>query len=254
MTKISVCMVVYNEAKVIARCLDSLKDVVDEIVIVMDGKSTDNTYEIIKKYTDKIYFEKHLGEAEPHKTYSWSKARNDWIFEIDGDEYILPQLKEFLRCFEENKDVSGYRFIWQQWYKDKPLMGTHGKTALFKRCDVIGNDRSLRTPLRLTGKVKKLPHIINHKPTKEVYNFSLSFVRLTKYRGMLRAKHLLEVKKVNRWLCLPKSIVVYLIEVIATLRRGAWKYGYRGIIFSLTTALTFFFTQIYLFKLSGKNV
>lgn len=82
---ISLCMIVKNEEKFLGQCLESVEDVVDEIVIVDTG-STDSTVEIAKKFTDKIYFHEWEG--------SFSKARNqamqycscDWILQLDADE------------------------------------------------------------------------------------------------------------------------------------------------------------------------
>ena len=54
MPTISLCMIVRNEENVLARCLESVKDVVDEIIIVDTG-STDRTKEIAAFYTDKIF-------------------------------------------------------------------------------------------------------------------------------------------------------------------------------------------------------
>ena len=54
MISISLCMILKNEEDVIARCLDCVKDIVDEIIIVDTG-STDKTKEIVKNYTNKIY-------------------------------------------------------------------------------------------------------------------------------------------------------------------------------------------------------
>ena len=54
MIRISVCMIVKNEEDVLARCLDSLRGIWDELIIVDTG-STDRTKEIAKKYTDRIF-------------------------------------------------------------------------------------------------------------------------------------------------------------------------------------------------------
>ena len=54
MVTISLCMIVKNEEEVLARCLDSVRSLVDEIVIVDTG-STDRTREIAARYTDRLY-------------------------------------------------------------------------------------------------------------------------------------------------------------------------------------------------------
>lgn len=54
MATISLCMIVKNEEKVLARCLDSVKPAVDEIVI-LDTGSTDATKDVAARYTDRIY-------------------------------------------------------------------------------------------------------------------------------------------------------------------------------------------------------
>ena len=81
---LSVVMMVKDEEKNLKRCLDSVKDFADEIIIVDTG-STDKTVEIAKGYTDKIYT--HLWENfSVHRNQAISYSTKEWLFQIDADE------------------------------------------------------------------------------------------------------------------------------------------------------------------------
>ncbi|WP_207655590.1 glycosyltransferase [Desulfocucumis palustris] len=93
---ISLCMIVKNEENTIARCLDSVKDIVDEIVIVDTG-STDRTKEIVGGYTDKIYDFTWIDDFSAARNYAFSLASTDYILWLDADDVILePDRLKFL--------------------------------------------------------------------------------------------------------------------------------------------------------------
>lgn len=76
MATISLCMIVKNEEQVLARCLDSVADLMDEIIIVDTG-STDRTKEVAARYTDQIY------------DFTWiAISRRRGISHSQGDEWI----------------------------------------------------------------------------------------------------------------------------------------------------------------------
>ena len=87
MVTVSVCMIVKNEEKVLARCLDSLAGLWEELIIVDTG-STDRTKEIAKKYTDKIYDFSWTGSFSDARNFSFSKATCDYIYSADADEEL----------------------------------------------------------------------------------------------------------------------------------------------------------------------
>ena len=89
-SSISVCLIVKNEERFLEKCLKSVKDIADEIIIIDTG-SQDNTVAIAKKYTEKVFF--HLwndnyGEARNHY---FDYAKGDWIFHIDADEELVKE-------------------------------------------------------------------------------------------------------------------------------------------------------------------
>ncbi len=87
MISVSLVMIVKNEERVLARCLDSFRNVVDEIVIVDTG-STDRTKEIAAKYTDKIYDFEWVDDFSAARNFAFSKATKDYIYSADADEMI----------------------------------------------------------------------------------------------------------------------------------------------------------------------
>lgn len=87
MPTISLCMIVKNEAEILARCLDSIADLMDEIIIVDTG-STDNTKEIAAKYTDKIFDYTWCNDFSAARNYSFSLASMDYIYAPDADEVL----------------------------------------------------------------------------------------------------------------------------------------------------------------------
>lgn len=96
MKQISLCLIVKNEEDVIERCLNSVKDVVDEIVVVDTG-SSDSTIEKVKKYTNKIYNFRWNDNFAAARNYSFSKATKDYIFWMDADDVLIKEsVKEFL--------------------------------------------------------------------------------------------------------------------------------------------------------------
>lgn len=82
---VSACMIVKDEEELLPGCLESIRDWVDEIIIVDTG-STDSTVEIAKSYGAKIFHQEWEGNFSKHRNYSMDKATSDWIFIIDADE------------------------------------------------------------------------------------------------------------------------------------------------------------------------
>jgi glycosyltransferase involved in cell wall biosynthesis len=102
---LSACIIVKNEEKILEQCLDSIKDVVNEIIIVDTG-STDNTVEIAKRYTNRVYFHEWQNDFSEARNYSLQYATGDWILIIDADEKLekddIPILRHTLKRNEYN--------------------------------------------------------------------------------------------------------------------------------------------------------
>lgn len=87
MITVSLCMIVKNEEKVIGRCLESVKDIVDEINIVDTG-STDKTKEIVRQYTDRVFDFKWIDDFAAARNFSFQQATKEYIFWLDADDVL----------------------------------------------------------------------------------------------------------------------------------------------------------------------
>lgn len=103
MISISLCMIVKNEQEVLDRCLSSVKDLVDEIIIVDTG-STDSTKQIAKKYTKKIYNFKWIDDFSAARNFSFSKATKDYIMWLDADDVIFKKDRQNLKIIKTTLD------------------------------------------------------------------------------------------------------------------------------------------------------
>ncbi|KMY50348.1 tetratricopeptide repeat-containing glycosyltransferase family 2 protein [Peribacillus loiseleuriae] len=96
MITISLCMIVKNEEDVIGRCLESVRDIVDEINIVDTG-STDRTKEIVSLYTNRIFDFSWIDDFAAARNYSFTQATKDYILWLDADDVFLElDQKKFL--------------------------------------------------------------------------------------------------------------------------------------------------------------
>ncbi|WP_195938296.1 glycosyltransferase [Romboutsia sp. 1001713B170131_170501_G6] len=107
MITISLCMIVKNEENILKRCLDSIYDIVDEIIIVDTG-SVDKTKEVCRDYTNNIYDFKWIDDFSKARNFSFDKATKDYILWLDADEYLDEKnRKKFINLKENlNKSIS----------------------------------------------------------------------------------------------------------------------------------------------------
>lgn len=101
MVSISLCMIVKDEESVLKRCLKSIKDIVDEIIIVDTG-SKDRTKEIAKEFTNKIYDYEWVDNFSRARNFSFSKATKEYILWLDADDVILDEDKKKFIKMKEN--------------------------------------------------------------------------------------------------------------------------------------------------------
>ena len=135
MPTISVCMIVKNEEKRLAACLESLLPIADEIIIADTG-STDGTKELARRYTDKIYDFKWIDDFAAARNFVFGKAKMDYIYTADADEVIdeknielfkkvkqalLPEIEivqmHYLNLMEENTVYNSRRELRPKLFK-----------------------------------------------------------------------------------------------------------------------------------------
>ena len=100
MITVSLCMIVKNEEKILARCLDSVADLCEEIIIVDTG-SVDRTKEIARNYTEAIYDFDWIDDFSAARNFAFSKATQEYIYSCDADEVLDEKNRQRFRMLKE---------------------------------------------------------------------------------------------------------------------------------------------------------
>lgn len=107
MKNISLAMAVYNEEENLAHALDSVANLVDEIIIV-DGHSTDKTIAIAKKYKAKVISVPNRKMFHSNKQRAIDESTKAWVLQLDADETVSDGLLEEIKNLPQEGDISGY--------------------------------------------------------------------------------------------------------------------------------------------------
>jgi glycosyltransferase involved in cell wall biosynthesis len=233
MIKLSVVLATRNEEENIGRCLESVKDIADEIIVV-DEYSTDKTREIAESLGAKVFTEVHHDIFHITKQIALEKATGDWVLQMDADEVVSAELANEIklvinnqkieirpdkkRLFERHQklleerdgqigektgEIAGYFIPRQNMFLGKPLIhgGVYpdGVIRLVKNGKAMFPQKSVHEQISLDGEVSWLNDSLLHydSPTLKKY-----FWRLNRYTD-LKAQELKESKT-------PKNILGFL--------------------------------------------
>jgi glycosyltransferase involved in cell wall biosynthesis len=207
MNKLSVVLAVRNEEENIGRCLDSVKNIADEIIVV-DEESTDKTREIAAKFGAKVFTEHHHDVFHITKQVALDKATGEWILQLDADEAVTPELEKSIesvieggykpeenRLFERHQkllekrdgpigektgEIAGYFVPRRNIFLGKPLIhaGVYpdGVIRLIKKGKARFPQKSVHEQIHLDGEVSWLAGDLLHydSPTFKRYLWRLN--------------------------------------------------------------------------------
>lgn len=170
--KISASIIVYNEEENIAEVCETVSWA-DEIVVV-DSDSKDDTAAIARAYTDKIYNHEFRGYKDKHE-YADAQTTGDWIFWIDADERVTPEL---LAAIEELKTrppeslPDGFRIARRTWYLDRWIKNSGWypdyQMRLYRKAASFWDGVSPHETARVKGKIEILPGELLHYTKKNL--------------------------------------------------------------------------------------
>ncbi|HEX3100918.1 MAG TPA: glycosyltransferase family 2 protein [Pyrinomonadaceae bacterium] len=232
--KISASIIVYNEEENIADLCETL-EWADEIVIV-DSGSTDRTAEFAKKYTDKVFQHEFKGYKDKHQ-FADAQTTGDWIFWIDADERVTPELKESisrLRMQDENALPDGFRIArktfylgrWIRfcgWYPDYQM-------RLYRKSKSFWDGVSPHETARVEGKIETLAGELLHYTKRDLSDHHRVIERYASLAAEYKVEH---GEKTG-------AVAIFFGPVGAFLRTYILKQGFRdgtrGLIISMFTA------------------
>ncbi len=121
-SSISLCMIIKNEEKNLANCLNSVKGIADEIIIVDTG-STDKTKEIAKKFNAKIYDFKWIEDFSAARNESLKHATKDWVLVLDADEVIAEEDLKTIQELAKDKENDAFLFLQKNYTNETSIAG-----------------------------------------------------------------------------------------------------------------------------------
>lgn len=240
MTKISAIIIAHNEEVKIEDCLRSL-DFVDEIVVVLD-KCTDQTKEIVLKYTNKIAEGSWSIEGE-RRNVGLDIAKGEWLLEIDADERISSELKhEIIDATKKYRgravsfytpidNYIGRRLVKYGWLR---TMGVLRRQSL---CSAIGlkkyhEDKEIHPTFDFQGEILSLKNPIIHLMDDNISDLINRFNRYTNWK----ANDMLASSKIKGgWLSMIYGMKFRFIKSLL-LKKG-YKEGLLGLLIALLCAL-----------------
>ncbi|MDO4272967.1 MAG: glycosyltransferase family 2 protein [Eubacteriales bacterium] len=168
MVTISLCMIVKDEEAVLGRCLDSVRDVADEIVIVDTG-SQDRTKEIAEEYTDKVYDFPWQDDFAAARNFSFSRAAMDYCMWLDADDILRDREEEKLLDWKKKADGSVdavmLKYVTGMDDEGQPTFSYY-RERLLKRSRGFRFEGCVHEAVTVFGKIEHLDISVEHHKVK----------------------------------------------------------------------------------------
>lgn len=178
-------MIVKNEEELLARCLDCVKDIVDEINIVDTG-STDKTVEIAKQYTDRVFYFEWINNFAAARNESFKYATKDYILYLDADDVITEENQKKLMELKKTLDPSVDSV---SMYYDAGTDEYGNVTLRYRRNRLVKRERNFKWEgdchqyLNVYGKIINSDIAITHKKIRHAVGRTISIYEQKIERG-----------------------------------------------------------------------
>ena len=246
MSRLSVVLGVRNEQKDIRDCLEKVKWA-DEIIVI-DDSSTDNTVQICKEYTKKIFsFDSGGGNLNKNRSIGINKCRNDWVLVLDADEVITLELSEEIKKAINSKFYIGYNILRKNYFLGEWIQGCNWHPdyiiRLFKKNSVEWPSSGLHETLNIkdNNKIGYLKNAMLHYSYKTLDYYFEKFNRFTSRGAVEQYEKGIRVNKSNFMLYFIIKPVYFFFQKYFFYK--GFKDGFRGFFISLSSALVVFTTN-----------
>ncbi|PIU36358.1 hypothetical protein COT03_00005, partial [Candidatus Shapirobacteria bacterium CG07_land_8_20_14_0_80_39_18] len=238
--RLSVALATLNEERSLGNCLDSVKGLADEVVVV-DGSSSDRTVEIAKFFGAKVIVTDNKPIFHINKQQAIDECQGEWILQLDADEVVTPELAEEIRQVVE-KDTDLPVAYWIK--RKKMFLGRWIKKGgqypdpvirLFRRKKAFLPCKSVHEQMVIEGEISWLKNPMLHFPTP---SFSVYITKDNRYSTLTA----LQMKEKNLSLGLFDSMIqIILTPLKVFLSIYIWHKGFLdgfpGFVFALYSGL-----------------
>jgi glycosyltransferase involved in cell wall biosynthesis len=238
--KISVALAVYNEEENLEKCLQSVKDLTDETIVV-DGGSTDKTIDIAKKFGAKIIKTENLQNFHINKNKAIDACKNEWILQLDADETVSVELKEEIKKAIANPEINGYWIPRKNFFLGRFLTKGGQYPDYTLRLYRNGKGRlpakDVHEQAKVEGKVGYLKSDLLHIRDK---NFSTYMLRFNRYTDLIASQLKEGGVRIGFF-----SFILYIIVkpifwfLSSYIRHRGYVDGFSGFVFALFSSLRF---------------
>lgn len=181
MPGVTATIITRNESANIAAALESVRWA-DEIVVV-DAESTDDSTAIARRFTDRVVVRAWPGFVE-QKNFAAAQASHDWIFSLDADERVTPELAGEVRALVASAPAeAGFRVPRVSWYLGRWIRSTDWypdyQLRLYDRRKARWAGRYVHESVRADGAVGLLRADLRHYPYRDVSDHLATIDRYT---------------------------------------------------------------------------
>ncbi len=252
MLKLSSIIIAKNEETNIRKCIESQLSCIDDIVVIVDDKSTDSTLLIVKEYQQINAEVKEWRGYSKTKEYALSLTKNDWVFWIDADEVITKELQNELLEFKKSKleyeaySVARRAYFLGKWIKHSGWYP--GRVVrLFNKQKAVFADKDVHEHLIVSGNTGKLKFDLEHYTDPDIHHY---FEKFNRYTSLAAEELFRQNKKVKISDLFLRP--VFLFKKMYFLRLGFLD-GIHGFILAVFSSVYVFTKYAKLFEMNRKT-
>jgi glycosyltransferase involved in cell wall biosynthesis len=246
---VTVTVITKNEADALADALRSVSWA-DEIIIV-DAESTDDTVQIARRFTDRVYVRPWNGYID-QKNHAASLAKNDWILSLDADERVTPPLAEEIRTLLATEPASnGYRmprvsFYFGRWMRTTDMYPDY-QLRLYDRRKARWEGKYVHESVGADGTVGYLKNDLQHHPYRDL---SEHLIRMDRYTTLAARQMHEQGRRATVMGLLVHPRLAFLRNYLL---KGGFRDGKAGLVISLVNSYYVFLKFAKLWEIQNKD-